>query len=58
MGEKIGKLGAKYVDARCPNCGFKISQEVEVESARDESYFIGYKLKCPKCSYEFHYRLY
>lgn len=56
--EKAGSLPKELVGADCPRCGFVINQDTEVSFNREDSYYVGYKLKCPGCGYEFEYTLY
>ncbi len=56
--EKAGTLPKELVGVDCPRCGFVISQDTEVSFNREDSFYVGYKLTCPGCGYEFEYTLY
>ena len=56
--EKAGTLPKELVGVDCPRCGFVISQDTEVSYSREDSFHVGYKLKCPKCGNQFEYTLY
>lgn len=55
---KAGALPKELIGVDCPRCGFKISQDTEVEFHREDSYFVGFTLICPECSNNFGYTLY
>lgn len=56
--EKAGVLPKELIGVDCPRCGLVISQDTEVSFNREDSYYVGYKLKCPECGNEFDYTLY
>jgi DNA-directed RNA polymerase subunit RPC12/RpoP len=55
---KAGKLPKELVDVECPRCGHRISEDSEVSFNREDSFIVGYQLKCPQCGNEFLYTLY
>ncbi len=55
---KAADLPKELVGVDCPKCDFKISQDSEVVFNREDSFFVGYNLKCPNCGNEFAYTLY
>ena len=55
---KAGKLPKELVGAECPKCGAAISQDTEIVYNREDAYFVGYNLQCPKCGNKFAYTLY
>ena len=56
--EKAGTLPKELVGVDWPRCGFVISQDSEISFNREDSFFVGYKLTCPGCGYEFEFTLY
>jgi predicted nucleic-acid-binding Zn-ribbon protein len=53
-----GRLPKELVDVECPRCGSRISEDSEVFFQREDSLFVGYALKCPKCGNDFNFTLY
>ncbi len=54
----VGKLPKELVGADCPKCGFKVSQDTEVTFQREDNFFVGYTLQCPRCATKFSYTLF
>ncbi len=55
---RAASLPKGLVGVRCPRCNFEISQDSEVVYSREDQFFVGYNLSCPKCGNEFAYTLY
>lgn len=55
---RAGGLPKELVGVDCPKCGLVISQDSEIVFNREDSFFVGYNLKCPGCGNEFAYTLY
>ncbi len=55
---KVGVLPKELVGVDCPRCGFKISEDSEIIFNREDSFFVGYSLTCPKCGNVFSFTLY
>ncbi len=55
---RAASLPKELVNIDCPKCGFKFSQDTEVVFNREDQYFVGYNLICPKCENAFAYTLY
>ncbi|HJO71537.1 MAG: hypothetical protein QF450_11950 [Rhodospirillales bacterium] len=56
--ERAASLPKELVGVDCPRCEYRISQDSEVVFHREDQYFVGYNLTCPKCGNEFAYTLY
>ncbi len=55
---RAAALPKELVGVDCPKCQYKISQDTEIVYNREDQFFVGYNLKCPKCGNEFAYTLY
>ena len=55
---RASSLPKELVGVECPKCAYKISQDSEVVYNREDQFFVGYNLKCPKCGNEFAFTLY
>lgn len=55
---RAASLPKELVGVSCPRCNFKISQDSEIVYNREDAFFVGYNLTCPKCGNEFAYTLY
>jgi hypothetical protein len=55
---KVGILPKELVGVDCPRCGFRISEDSEISFNREDSFFVGYSLICPKCGNAFSFTLY
>lgn len=53
-----GSLPKELVGVDCPKCGYLISQDTEIVYNREDQFFVGYNLMCPKCGNKFAYTLY
>ena len=55
---RVTSLPKELVGVRCPKCDFDISQDTEIVCNREDQFFVGYNLTCPKCENKFAYTLY
>ena len=55
---RVASFPKELVGVRCPRCDFTISQDTEIIYNREDQFFVGYNLTCPKCGNEFAYTLY
>jgi hypothetical protein len=55
---RVGNLPKELVGVNCPRCDFEFSQDTEIVYNREDQFFVGYNLTCPKCGNEFAYTLY
>lgn len=55
---RAASLPKELVGVKCPRCNHAISQDSEIIYNREDSFFVGYNLTCPKCGNEFAYTLY
>lgn len=55
---RASSLPKELVGVDCPKCGYLISQDTEIVYNREDQFFVGYNLECPKCGNKFAYTLY
>jgi DNA-directed RNA polymerase subunit RPC12/RpoP len=55
---RAGSLPKELVGVDCPKCGFLISQDTDIVYNREDQFFVGFNLQCPKCGNKFSYTLY
>jgi ssDNA-binding Zn-finger/Zn-ribbon topoisomerase 1 len=55
---RAGRLPKELVGVDCPKCGYLISQDTDIVYNREDQFFVGFNLVCPKCGNKFSYTLY